>query len=303
MYDIRRLRMLLEIHERGTLTAAAKTLHLTSSAISQQISVLEKEAGATLIEKVGRGVQLTTAGKVLVEGTRKVLKEFDSMKTQVESLTGEARGVVRIAIFQSASLALLPAALRYLEHHHPNVQLHATQIEPEIGLNLTKSRKFDLTIAEAYPHHFIPEISELSYELLTKDKLNVIVPADSPIEQLAQAKDLRWIFENTGNTSRQWAIHLCRAAGFEPQIDFDIDDVMAHLHLVRAGFGAAIVPQFIAQSSGGLKGVKVLSTPEAHYRKIFMVTRQESQNQLSITAVRSALQWAAHHEPKNPLNN
>lgn len=296
MYDVRRLRMLLEIHERGTLTAAAKTLHLTSSAISQQISVLEKEAGTPLIQKVGRGVQLTTAGLVLVEGARTVLQEFDAMKTRIESLTGEARGIVRIAIFQSASLALLPGALEYLQKHHPTVQLHAMQIEPEIGLNLTKSRQFDLTIAEAYPNHFIPEIPELSYELLTEDQLNIIAPLQVEANDLADAYDLRWVFENTGNTSKQWAINLCRASGFEPQIDFDIDDVITHLHLVRAGYAAAIIPQFIAQSSGGLDGVKILRTPEEHFRKIYMVTRRESQDQLSVAAVRDALKWAAHRD-------
>lgn len=296
MYDVRRLRMLLEIHERGTLTAAAKTLHLTSSAISQQISVLEKEAGTPLIQKVGRGVQLTTAGLVLVEGARTVLQEFDAMKTRIEGLTGEARGIVRIAIFQSASLALLPGALEYLQKHHPTVQLHAMQIEPEIGLNLTKSRQFDLTIAEAYPNHFIPEIPELSYELLTEDQLNIIAPLQVEANDLADAYDLRWVFENTGNTSKQWAINLCRASGFEPQIDFDIDDVITHLHLVRAGYAAAIIPQFIAQSSGGLDGVKILRTPEEHFRKIYMVTRRESQDQLSIAAVRDALKWAAHRD-------
>lgn len=296
MYDVRRLRMLLEIHERGTLTAAAKTLHLTSSAISQQISVLEKEAGTPLIQKVGRGVQLTTAGLVLVEGARTVLQEFDAMKTRIESLTGEARGIVRIAIFQSASLALLPGALEYLQKHHPTVQLHAMQIEPEIGLNLTKSRQFDLTIAEAYPNHFIPEIPELSYELLTEDQLNIIAPLQVEANDLADAYDLRWVFENTGNTSKQWAINLCRASGFEPQIDFDIDDVITHLHLVRAGYAAAIIPQFIAQSSGGLDSVKILRTPEEHFRKIYMVTRRESQDQLSIAAVRDALKWAAHRD-------
>lgn len=296
MYDVRRLRMLLEIHERGTLTAAAKTLHLTSSAISQQISVLEKEAGTALIQKVGRGVQLTTAGLVLVEGARTVLREFDAMKTRVESLTGEARGIVRIAIFQSASLALLPGALEYLKKHHPTVQLHAMQIEPEIGLNLTKSRQFDLTIAEAYPNHFIPEIPELSYELLAEDRLNIIAPLDIEADDLANAHEVHWVLENTGNTSRQWAINLCRASGFEPQIDFDIDDVITHLHLVRAGYAAAIIPQFIVQSSGGLDGVKILRTPEEHFRKIYMVTRRESQDQLSITAVRDALKWAAHRD-------
>ncbi|MDO4916340.1 MAG: LysR family transcriptional regulator [Rothia sp. (in: high G+C Gram-positive bacteria)] len=296
MYDIRRLSMLLEVHERGTLAAAARTLHLTPSAISQQLSVLEKEVGTALLAKVGRGVQLTEAGHILIHGTQKVLQEFDAMKTDVARLTGEAAGTVRIAIFQSASLALLPAALQYLQENHSAVRLHAVQMEPEIGLKLTKSREFDMTIAEAYPNHFIPEIPELSYDLLTVDQLNVIAPLGVEANELSQAQDLHWVFENSGNTSREWAINLCRASGFEPHIDFDIDDVITHLHLVRAGYAAAVIPNFIAQSPGGLDGIKILRTPENHYRKIFMVTRQESRNQLSIAAVRDALRWAACHD-------
>ncbi|HIY94257.1 MAG TPA: LysR family transcriptional regulator, partial [Candidatus Rothia avicola] len=178
MYDLRRLAMLLEIHERGTLAATAKALHLTSSAISQQITTLEKEVGTPLLRKVGRRVELTTEALILVESTRNILKELDAARTRITLLEGVPAGQVRLAIFQSAAKALLPGALSHLAEHAPQVQLHVVQIDPETGLSLTRSREFDLVIAESYPHHYIPEYSELTSELLTEDALNLVVAAD-----------------------------------------------------------------------------------------------------------------------------
>lgn len=295
MYDIRRLNMLLEVHERGTVAAAAKTLHLTSSAVSQQLSQLEKEVGAPLLTHVGRRVQLTVAGQVLVTGTRSVLKEFDAMKTKMERLSGEPAGIVRIAIFQSAALALLPLTLAHLQKHAPEVTLHAVQIEPELGLTLTKSREFDLTIAETYPSYYIPEIPDLKYELIAEDPLHAIVSESAGITKLEQAATLPWVLENKGNTSREWAINLCRSEGFDPHIQYEIDDVMTHVHLVQAGCAAAVIPGFIARTAQNLDNIQLLTTEHSHHRKIYAVSREESSDQLSITAVRTALKWAAQH--------
>ncbi|QRZ60960.1 LysR family transcriptional regulator [Rothia sp. ZJ932] len=294
MYDVRRLNMLLEVHERGTLAAAAQTLHLTPSAISQQLSALEKEVGTPLLTHVRRRYQLTEAGRILIEGTRSVLSELDTMKTRIERLTGEPSGTVRIAIFQSAALAVLPKALEYLAQHAPQVALHAVQIEPEIGLTMTKSREFDITIAEAYPHHFIPEMSELSYDLLTHDPLHLMVPTSSAVEHVADTHALPWVLERPGNTSREWAINRCRSFGFDPTIRYEIDDVITHVHLVKAGLAAAMVPHFIVQAIDSLDGVRLIDHEEQS-RKIFVVTRTESRDQLSITAVREALQHAVNH--------
>ena len=105
MYDIRRMQMLLEIHERGTIISAAHALNLTPSAVSQQITNLEKEAGTALLQRVGRRVQLTSAGLVVIETARRILREVDRMQTSVATLAGEPAGTVRLAIFQSASFS------------------------------------------------------------------------------------------------------------------------------------------------------------------------------------------------------
>ena len=147
IYDIRRMQMLLEIQERGTIIAAAEALSLTPSAVSQQIATLEKETGTALLQRIGRRVQLTSAGLIVVESARSILRELDRMQTSVANLTGEPAGRVRLAIFQSAAFALLPAALTYLAEHAPSLTLQVLQIDPETGTSLTRSREYDMVLS------------------------------------------------------------------------------------------------------------------------------------------------------------
>ena len=299
MFDLRRLAMLLEIHERGTLAAAAKALHLTSSAVSQQLSTLEKEVGAPLLRKVGRHVELTTEALILAESTRNVLSELDAARTRISLLEGTPAGQVRLAIFQSAAQALLPGALDYLAEDAPQVELHAVQINPETGLILTRSREFDMVISESYPHRFIPEHTELTSELLTHDTLHLVVAADSGVEDLAGAAHLPWVFEGKHNTSRVWAIDQCRAAGFEPQVRYVMDDLGTHLQLAAAG-AAAVLPGFALANlprSAEADSVTVLPLPGSPKRKIFVTVRSESAEQPAIKAVKEALRHAVNSAP------
>lgn len=295
MYDIRRLTMLLEIYERGTLVAAAKSLHLTTSAVSQQIAALEKETGAPLLRRVGRRVELTTEALILVDAARTILREMDAAQTRIKLLDGTPAGQVRLAIFQSAARALLPGVLAHLTEHAPQVQLHVVQIDPETGLSLTRSREFDMVIAESYPHHHIPEHPELTSELLTHDALSLVVAADAPVLELADAATLPWVLEGAHNTSRTWAINRCREAGFEPGIRYVIDDLGTHLLLAASG-AAAILPSFALPAPGSPEleplGVKVLPLPGEPERKIFVTVRSESVNQPAIRAVKDALKAA-----------
>lgn len=295
MYDIRRLAMLLEIHERGTLAAAAKALHLTSSAISQQIATLEKEVGRQLLRRVGRRVELTPQALILVESAQRVLQELDSARTRISLLDGVPAGQVKLAIFQSAAQALLPATLQQLAQQAPQVDLRVVQLSPEEGLARTRSREFDLVITESYPQHFMPDYPDLSSEVLVEDPLHLLVAADSQVESLAQAATLPWVFESPGNTSRSWGINQCRSAGFEPDVRYVIDDLATHLQLA-AGGAAAILPSLALPASGSeledAYGVKALPLPGDPIRGLHLATRTESRRQPAIRAVHLALAQA-----------
>jgi len=269
IYDIRRMQMLLEIQERGTVIAAAEALSLTPSAVSQQIATLEKETGTPLLQRIGRRVQL-----------------IDRMQTSVANLTGEPAGMVRLAIFQSAAFALLPETLSYLTEHAPSLTLQVLQIDPETGTSLTRSREYDMVLSEAYPHHHIPEYPELHSELLTEDPLSLIVPSTS------KAHALPWVLEMEQNTSRSWALNQCRTAGFEPVIRYSANDMITNSNLVKAGFAVTIVPGFILSSLSTTEGLRIVELPGKPCRKIFTAVRRESAANPAIAMVREALHHA-----------
>lgn len=297
MYDIRRLNMLLEIKERGTLAAAARVLHLTPSAISQQMTALEKEVGEPLIQKVGRSVQLTEAGRIVAEGAHRIFRELDATATKIAQLSGEPSGTLRIAIFQSAAMALLTPTLIELTQTAPKVNLVVDQIDPETGLELTRSRQFDLVIAETYPGRFAPEHDDLELQFLTSDPLHLAVAADSPVENLQDAAALPWVLEGSHNTSRQWAINKCREAGFEPQVHFDIEDLLMHCRLVKEGFAAAILPSLATSSLPADFGIKLIELPGRPQRKIYTAVRKDSIEAPAILALRAALKKATNQLP------
>src|SRR5687767_11232013 len=109
MLDVRRLRLLRELHARGTIAAVADALQYTPSAVSQQLAVLEREAGVPLLERVGRGVRLTDAGRRLVEHADAVLARLEAAEAELAEGT-EVRGRVRVASFQTAARALVAPA-------------------------------------------------------------------------------------------------------------------------------------------------------------------------------------------------
>lgn len=131
MYNLRRLEVLRELKYRGTLAAVATAMSYSPSAVSQQLALLESEVGAPLLEREGRGVRLTPQAEILVARTEKALRELERAETEIAASLREVSGTLRVAAFQTAMLALLPAALTWLREHHPRVRVEATQAEPD----------------------------------------------------------------------------------------------------------------------------------------------------------------------------
>ena len=156
MLDVRRLRLLRELKIRGTLAEVAEALQYSPSSVSQQLALLEKEAGVELLRKTGRRVQLTPQAEVLVAAAGHVQDVLEQAQAQVEDTLPSVQGRVRVAVFQSAALALMPNALHEMATEHPDVRVEMVQREPETALNETWARDFDMVIAEQYPAHAAP---------------------------------------------------------------------------------------------------------------------------------------------------
>ncbi|MBH0007897.1 LysR family transcriptional regulator [Salinibacterium sp. SWN1162] len=288
MLDVRRLRLLRELKLRGTIAAVANALSYTPSAVSQQLALLEEEARVPLLVKAGRRVQLTPEAELLVEHTVALLERLELMEAELHSSLTEVRGTVRLAVFQSAALGIIPQALSIIAAEHPQLRIKMTQREPESALFETWTREFDLVIAEQYPGHAAPRHPDLDMIPLYADKLSLAVPAGSGITSLADAASSPWVMEPRGTASRHWAEQQCRRAGIEPDVRFETADLQAHIRLVESGHATAILPGLVWGTR--LATVELRPMPGLPRRTVFTSVRESSVSRPSIVACRDVLE-------------
>jgi DNA-binding transcriptional LysR family regulator len=315
MLDLRRLTLLREVHRRGTLHAVARALSFSPSTISQQLSLLEREAGVPLLERSGRRVQLTPEGLLLVEGAGRLLDEMEQLESELAAAVATAKrthdaqrtydaqgahggateensplrltGTVRLAVFQSAALGIVPLALTVLANEHPKLRVEITQREPENALDEVWAREFDLVIAEQYPEHAAPVRAELDRVPLHRDALKLGVKTGSPMGSLTEAATAAWVMEPRGTASRHWAEQQCRVAGFEPDVRFETADLQAHVRLIEAGHAVALLPDLLWMGSS--PSVTLIDLPGSPERTVFTAARRSAASRPAIIAVRAVL--------------
>ncbi len=289
MLDVRRLRLLSELKVRGTLAGVAEALAYTPSAVSQQLALLEKEAGVELLQKVGRRVQLTPQAEILVQHTAHLLERLEIAEADMTASLTTVSGTVRVAVFQSAAHAVIPQALSLLAADYPDLRVEITEREPELGLFEVSARDFDLVIAEQYPGHTRAHWADLDRVNLASDALRLAVPPgpEVTIAGLEDAASRPWVMEPAGTASRQWATQLCRSAGFEPDVRFETADLIAHIRLIQSGNAVGILPDLVW--SGADPSVRLLDLPGAPERTIFTAARRSSAGRPGVVAVREAL--------------
>lgn len=307
MLDPHRLELLRELSIRGTMAAVAESLKYSPSAVSQQLTLLEKEAGTTLFRKVGRRVQLTPQADILVRAAGELADVLERAETELQASHTTIRGRVRVAVFQSAALALMPEALLRMAEQHPEVRVEMVQKEPEEALHETWARDFDLVIAEQYPAHSVAWLPGLHRRDLTSDEIMLAVPppapasagADAPAAEpvgptLASIQDARgraWVMEPAGTASRHFAEQLCRSAGFEPDVRYETADLQTHIRLVESGNAVALLPNLLW--AGRKVSCTLLALAGHPHRTIFTAQREAGLQSPAVEAVRSALEQSA----------
>jgi len=287
MLDLRRLRLLRELSIRGTLAAVAEALSYSPSAVSQQLALLESEAGVPLLTKSGRRVLLTPQGHVLVRHTTLLLERMELAEADLTGSLQAVAGTVRIAVFQSAALAIVPQALTLLAAEHPALRVEVVQREPEAALSAVWARDFDLVVAEQYPGHAAPIVGDLDRIALCTDALRLGTPPGAGIRSLAGASAHAWVMEPRGTASRHWAEQACRLAGFEPDVRFETADLMAHTRLIESGNAVAILPDLVW--AGRAPSVDTVELDGAPRRTVFTSARAASASRPAIRAVRRVL--------------
>lgn len=298
MLELRRLRLLHELALRGTLASVAEALSYSPSTISQQLAQLEKEAGVALLVAEGRGVRLTEHGRVLAAHAARALDLDEQARGALESLDAgglRSLGPVRVAVMQTAALAIVPAALALLAERAPGLRVELIERAPELGLFELAARGVDVVIAEQYPGHTRALAEGLERETLGTDPIRVAVAGGDAARTLADLRAHPWVMEPAGTAARLWAVQQCRAAGFEPDVRYELADLSAQARLVAAGQAAAVLPDLLW--AGADAPVRLLDLPGRPVREIFTSQRMSSSTRRGIVEVRRALHDAFHAGP------
>jgi DNA-binding transcriptional LysR family regulator len=246
MLDVRRLHMLRELSERGTIAATADALGYSAPAVSQHLAALERQVGVALLERQGRRVVLTPAAHLLVGRTERVLGELEAAEAEIAAGDGAVRGSVRLAAFPTAAATLVPPAMAAFAARHPGAEVLLSELEPEPALPALKLGEVDLAVVHEYD--FSPRGDDPSLELTTlaEDEIHVAVPAGhaaaGPEVALSALADERWVAGYLDTACHRVVVTACRAAGFEPRIVARSNDFRVVLALVAAGQGVALVP-------------------------------------------------------------
>ena len=246
MLDVRRLHMLRELSERGTIAATAQALGYSPPAVSQHLAALERQVGVALLERQERRVALTPAARLLVGRTERVLAELEAAEAELAADDGAVRGSVRLAAFPTAAATLVPRAMAAFAARHPRAEVLLSELEPEDALPALKLGEADLAVIHEYD--FSPRGDDTSIELtpLAEDEIHVAVPAEHPAAgpeiALSALAGERWVAGYLDTACHRVVVTSCRAAGFEPRIVARSNDFRVVLALVAAGQGVALVP-------------------------------------------------------------
>lgn len=298
MLNVTRLKMLREVAARGTIAAAAEALFMTPSAVSQQMAVLEREAGVPLLERSGRGVRLTDAGRGLVGNTERVLAALEHAEADLAAASHGVVGHVHVSAFPTAARSVLVPALLELRTTYPNLRVSMIDLEPEESMPALKARELDVVLTYVWDLLPAPEDAGIEREELFTEHVYLTLPKDHPLAlrggsvAIAELAAEEWIVGRDATSMLELVTAAAHRAGFEPRTDFHSMDFAVILSAVAAGLGVALVPPLALE--GDLSGVAVRNVTDLDLnRSVWAVIRRGSGSNPGIAAVCSALREAA----------
>jgi DNA-binding transcriptional LysR family regulator len=245
--DVRRLFLLAEIAEHGSLTGAAEAMMYTTSAVSQQMRRLEAEAGQTLFERHARGVVLTDAGAALAARAQAIRRELAGAQSDLEALSGLRAGSLRIGSFPTASASILPLVLTQFAREHPAVAVSVKSALRDPLRELILMREVELALLWEYDWSPFTD-EEIETEKLVDDPTVLVVASGSEVGRsgpvdLSSLAAARWIIRADGHPVADVLTRSCHAAGFAPDIAYDAHDYQEAQAMVAAGLGVALAPR------------------------------------------------------------
>jgi len=281
MLDVTRLRVLVAVARHGSVTAAAHALNYAQPSVSHHLARLEAETGTKLVQRAGRGIRLTDAGRLLAERAAEVIGRLDAAENELAVYSGLRTGRLRLAAFPSALGTLVPSAAAMLHDRHPTVDLRLTEAEPPEAVRMLRAGYVDVALVFRHepegdsenaaaaadqgdireqvllsePVHLIMPAAPVRGEPLLPPAVTEVLPAD-----LARLSAQRWIAGC--DRCREHLLRQCAAAGFTPKIAFTTDDFVAVQALVAAGLGVALLPGLALRAARhpGVRTVRLRGT-------------------------------------------
>ncbi|WP_326690761.1 MULTISPECIES: LysR family transcriptional regulator [unclassified Streptomyces] len=296
MLDLGRLRALHAVHTHGSVAGAAQALGYTPSAISQQVAKLERETGATLLERQGRGIALTDDALVLVRTAGEMLGLAERAEVALEERRGRPAGRLRLAAFPSAARGLMPGVLARLSAEHPDLGLSMSEVDPHLSVGLAARGEVDLALAHDWDIAPMPAPEGVCREPVGEDRCEVLVPSGHPLAARASLvlEDLagfRWVCQPPGTVCHDWLYSTLRAVGQEPEVGYHIAEYATQVELVAAGLGIALLPRM---GRGPLPdGVELRPLEPTPTRRLFAVWRAGVSRRPAVAAAVRALREAA----------
>jgi len=293
MLDVKRLRVLTEVARRGSFSAAADSLYLSQSAVSQQVATLEREVGMPLLERTSSGPKLNDAGRVLVGHAEAALARLEEAEHELKAIAGLHGGELRIASFPSASATLLTEALAEFGDRHPNVRLTVTEAEPEDSLPRLRAAEVDVAVVFDYPMLPRTEERDIDRILVLTESMYLALPLDHPLAEkhIVRLMDLAnetWLCGVCPSSCGDVVKQACREAGFEPRIGLESDEYQVLQAYVAAGLGFTLLPDLALPA---LRGDLVIrpTIPQAPKRQVWAATRAEGARSAATVAMVTVL--------------
>jgi DNA-binding transcriptional LysR family regulator len=272
---------------------------LTSSAVSQQLSVLEREAGTSLIDRSSRGVSLTGAGHALVVRAEELIDVLTSARADLDRISGAVSGPVALASVASAAATFVSAAARTLRETHSGIAVSVVAAEPSHALDLLVAGDVDLAVVDEYDYVPLALPDFVVATELCVEPLVVLTSAQAPTRPrrhgvaLVDLANESWVMPPDYAACGHAVRAACRAAGFEPAVRWETDDMLLLIRAVADGHGVAVLPRL---SLAADDAVRVHTSPLGEppmTRRLMAVARASSLTRPVVSVVLDAVGAAA----------
>lgn len=293
MIDLAALGSLRAVDTHGSVVAAAEALGFTPSAVSQQVKRLEKQTGVPLLERVGRGVMLTSHGRHLVDAGGRLLTDLEEIEAGLHRQAATVAGHLRLAAFSTAMRGLVAPVVRTLRDAHPDLTLSLSEREPWDTVDLVAAGHYEVGVVHRWGDVALAIPEHLVATTVAHDVADVIVHREHPLARRTRVSphdlvDEDWIATHEGTICREWLTRMYDGTGRLPRIAHQSMEFDSHLALVRAGLGIALVPR-LGRADLHADLVAVPAHDPVPTREVIAVHRRSMTTSPAVAAVLAAL--------------